>query len=127
MQYKRLRWKGRRLPKYILTAAVIEEVPEVFRGSYKWGFVELEDRTLFIQPGYRWDGPTGPAIDTRNWMRASLVHDALCDLVRYGELPRMQLPAIHKVMHRILLEDGMSRFRAWYSWKIVSLLGERFI
>ena len=32
---------------------------------------------LIIKKGYAWDGPSGPTIDTPNFMRGSLVHDAL--------------------------------------------------
>ena len=37
---------------------------------------------LRIKTGYAWDGASGPAIDTRNFMRGSLVHDALYQLMR---------------------------------------------
>ena len=29
---------------------------------------------LSIRKGYAWDGPSGPTIDTKNFMRGSLVH-----------------------------------------------------
>ena len=32
---------------------------------------------LIIKNGYAWDGPSGPTFDTKNFMRGSLVHDAL--------------------------------------------------
>ena len=35
------------------------------------------DGRLEIADGYAWDGPSGPAIDTKNFMRGSLVHDVL--------------------------------------------------
>jgi len=36
---------------------------------------------LTIYAGYAWDGPSGPSIDTLTFMRASLVHDALYQLL----------------------------------------------
>ena len=39
--------------------------------------VLYESRMLVIKKGYAWDGPSGPTIDTKNFMRGSLVHDAL--------------------------------------------------
>ena len=41
-------------------------------------YIELNsDGLLTIRKGYAWDGPSGPTIDTLNFMRGSLVHDAL--------------------------------------------------
>ena len=42
----------------------------------------LKDGTLSISPGYEWDGASGIAVDTKNFMRGSLVHDALYQLMR---------------------------------------------
>ena len=41
---------------------------------------------LRIAKGYAWDGPSGPTLDTANFMRGSLVHDALYQLMREGLL-----------------------------------------
>ena len=37
---------------------------------------------LVVKKGYAWDGPSGPVIDTKENLRASLVHDALYQLMR---------------------------------------------
>ena len=39
---------------------------------------------LTIKKGYAWDGPSGPAIDTKSAMRGSLIHDAGYQLLRSG-------------------------------------------
>jgi len=40
-------------------------------------FIILEpDGNLTIKKKYAWDGPSGPTIDTKTFMRGSLVHDA---------------------------------------------------
>ncbi len=41
---------------------------------------------LVLQKGYAWDGPSGPTIDTGDFMRGSLVHDALYQLMRMEHL-----------------------------------------
>lgn len=41
---------------------------------------------LTVKSGYAWDGPSGPTIDTLNFMRGSLVHDALYQLMRERHL-----------------------------------------
>ena len=37
---------------------------------------------ITVKVGYAWDGPSGTAIDTKNFMRGSLIHDALYQLLR---------------------------------------------
>lgn len=41
---------------------------------------------LTIKSGYQWDGPSGPTFDTKTFMRGSLVHDGLYQLLREGLL-----------------------------------------
>ena len=65
-----------------------------------------------------------PAIDTKTFMRASLVHDALCQLMRAELLPQSVREDADKVMRKICLEDGMARFRAWYAYKVVRVAGK---
>ncbi len=67
---------------------------------------------LTIRKGYAWDGPSGPTIDTRNAMRASLVHDALYQLIRLGHLPYRYRDRADDIFYNILREDGMSAIRA---------------
>lgn len=73
------------------------------------------DGRLIIVEDYAWDGPSGPAIDTKNFMRGSLVHDALYQLMRLGALDAaVYRKQADELLQRICLEDGMSRLRAWW-------------
>jgi len=118
----------------------------IYQGGYKYQlkesycccvniFPELDIITEFItlrttgkleiKSGYAWDGPSGPTIDTKNFMRGSLVHDALYQLMREGLLN----PAVYRLvadseLKRICLEDGMSEIRAWYVFRAVQRCGE---
>jgi hypothetical protein len=68
---------------------------------------------LLIKKGYAWDGPSGPTIDTKSFMRGSLVHDALYQLMRNRHLSNTRWRAVaDNELKRICLEDGMFRFRA---------------
>lgn len=88
----------------------------------KTSWISLDtDGTLTIQFGYAWDGPSGPAFDTPDFMRASLVHDALYQLLREGRLDPSMREAADNEMHRICLEDGMWRLRAWWCLRGVRL------
>ena len=107
--------------------------------SYSTGICIDEDRTigngilklckdglLIIDQGYAWDGPSGPTLDTKDWMRASLVHDALYQLIREGVIPESRRKKADKIMKTIMLEDGMPRLRAWYSYVGVRIFGSVF-
>jgi hypothetical protein len=83
-----------------------------------------EDGRLLVTAGYAWDGASGPAMDTPTIMRASLVHDALYQLIRLGSLDKPTWkPRADKELRRICREDGMSRFRSWYVYQAVRLGG----
>lgn len=66
------------------------------------------DGRLFILGGYAWDGPSGPVSDVKEFMRASLVHDALYQLMREGLLPQSAKPIADELMKQLCLEDGMA-------------------
>jgi len=78
------------------------------------------DGKLWLKRGYCWDGASGIAVDTKNFMRGSLVHDALYQLIREGHLNRKvwKIKA-DKELRRICILDGMSKFRAWYVYRAV--------
>lgn len=82
------------------------------------------DGTLTIAAGYAWDGPSGPTFDTRNFMRGSLVHDALYQLIGDGLLPMVHRAAADLELRRICLEDGMSAIRAWWVYQAVKIFGD---
>ncbi len=78
---------------------------------------------LTIKKGYAWDGPSGPTIDTPNFMRGSLVHDVLYQLMREELIPQEHREYADKLLHQICLEDGMSALRAWVVYQGVRLGG----
>lgn len=89
-------------------------------------FLQLDmNGILKIRAGYSWDGPSGPAIDTKSFMRGSLVHDALYQMIRLGLLPADRKSRADDVLKRICLEDGMSRVRAEWVHLALSLFGSR--
>jgi hypothetical protein len=75
---------------------------------------------------YAWDGPSGPAIDTKNFMRGSLVHDALYQLMRQKRISIKNREYADDLLRQICIEDGMSRFRAWYVHKGVRIFSAPF-
>jgi len=88
-------------------------------------FIDLKlDGTLTIKQGYAWDGCSGPTWDDKTNMRGGLVHDALYQLMREKLIDEGWRPTADAELRRICLEDGMSRFRAWYYHLGVRIGGE---
>ncbi len=87
--------------------------------NIKSEYVDLSvDGGLTIKQGYAWDGPSGPTIDTLDFMRGSLVHDALYQLIREGFLtadPYRKLA--DEELRRICREDGMPYIRTWWVYQ----------
>ena len=82
------------------------------------------DGELYILEGYAWDGPSGPTIDTKNFMRGSLVHDALYQLMRQGHIsPENWRKPADDLLIKICREDGMSALRAWWVYQGVRFGG----
>ena len=88
-------------------------------------YIRLGHGILIIYEHYAWDGPSGPTIDTKNFMRGSLVHDALYQLMREGLLDQKYRKYADQLLRKICLEDGMSKFRAWYVYHAVRLFARQ--
>lgn len=90
-------------------------------------YIELgTDGVLFVKQNYNWDGPSGPTFDTENFMRGSLVHDALYQLIREGHLASDARLRADKLLRRICRADGMSWLRSWYVYRFVRMFGGFF-
>jgi hypothetical protein len=50
--------------------------------SYRNKFVTLEKGKLVIRKDYAWDGASGPVFQTKTLVAASLLHDALYQIIR---------------------------------------------
>lgn len=86
-------------------------------------FITMVGNKLTIKRGYAWDGPSGPTIDTKNFMRGSLVHDALYQLIREKRLGQECRKEADKILREICKEDGMSSLRAWWVYQGVRFGG----
>ena len=90
-------------------------------------FVVYENGKLTIKAGFAWDGPSGPSIDTKAFIRASLVHDALYRLMSKGVIQANETNRYFSdlVMKALNLAGGMTRFRAWYTFLAVHFFGKK--
>jgi hypothetical protein len=82
---------------------------------------------IVLKRGYAWDGPSGPTIDTLNFMRGSLIHDALYQLMRERKLIKANhRDQADRLLQQMCKDDGMSSIRAWWVYQGVSKLGESY-
>lgn len=87
-------------------------------------FIKLSSSgQLIVKKDYAWDGPSGPALDTKNFMRGSLEHDALYQLMREGLLPPSFRILADTRLREVCREDGMSAVRAWWVYQGVRVGG----
>jgi hypothetical protein len=111
--------------KYILTQSFMEKLKVKPKKDIFLPYVTyLKSGLMYIPAGYGWDGPSGPAIDTDNFMDGSLIHDMLYQLMREGHLPRTpyRLWADNE-MFRQCKKDNMSLARRCWTWLGVRLGG----
>lgn len=95
------------------------------KNNIKTDFIELgTEGMLVIKKGYAWDGPSGPTIDTPNFMRGSLVHDALYQLLRNELIDEKWRDEADDELRRICVEDGMSKICAKWVYIAVRKWGK---
>jgi hypothetical protein len=82
---------------------------------------------LTARVGYAWDGPSNPGPDVPRFMRASLAHDALYQLMRMGRLPNSRRHRLHADRHflSVLREDGAFPPLRWAAYHAVRLFSYR--
>lgn len=69
---------------------------------------------LLIRQGYAWDGPSGPTLDTASAMRGSLIHDALYQLIRLGNLGVACRAAADQIYEDCLIADAEAVIQRTY-------------
>ena len=111
--------------KYQLAEEYVDKVGIFPSADIRHEYITLTARgEIVIRKGYAWDGPSGPTFDTKSFMRGSLVHDALYQLIGCGLLPLSDRAQADEELRRICLEDGMSQARAWLVYQAVRMFGD---
>jgi hypothetical protein len=122
-----IKYKKRRKYKYNLHghAQAMTGVKPFEAGDFGLLAIE-EDGLLTIKPGYSWDGPSGPTFDTKNFMRGSLFHDALYQLMREQKVGQDQRKRADELLREHCIEDGMSKVRAWWVYRGVRIGSKKY-
>lgn len=107
IQYK-AGYKYQLVVPYLIQTQVIPDAP------VDLPFIAMDAAgMLMVKAGYAWDGPSGPTLDTPEFMRGSLVHDALYQLMREGHIDRNTArPIADALLKQLCIEDGMLPFAA---------------
>ena len=104
--------------------------------------ITVENGIMVVKKGYAWDGPSGPTIDDKTNIRASLIHDALYQLMRESWLSVVSYRKLADEELRFYMrKDGFKmlrktnkdtwfnrqwvKFRADYYYKAVRIFGAK--
>jgi len=103
--------KYKRIDKYKYQLLETEHLllPVHFDDHIETRFVILSYNTITIKPGYAWDG-FSCSPDIRKALAASLVHDALYQLIKTDLLPIEDKGKCDKCLTDIMMQKGVSRF-----------------
>lgn len=112
--------------KYQLADAYKQKISIKPKHNIDTEFISLDtEGNLLVKNGYAWDGPSGPVIDTEENMRASLVHDALYQLMRHKELSsRTHRKAADQLFKDMCKKDGVSNLQASVYYKALRKFGK---
>ena len=112
ISYWKIPWKYELCSTYEYESAFFAK----FNTAAKTEWYEIDQDSIVISENYAWDGPSGPTLDTSNAMRGSLIHDALYQAIRTGDLLMKHRKIADKIFRQVLKEDGMNVFRRnlWY-------------
>ena len=120
-------YKKRKKYKYNLHADYEYSTGLSVPGPADLGLLAIDgDGKLTIRKGYSWDGASGPTIDTKSFMRGSLIHDALYQLMREGVLPGDLRKKADQILRDECIKDGMSKVYAGCVYWSVRTCGAGF-
>ena len=118
---KLVRYKYQLMEQYTIQVEIhpAEDIVMDFLGLTTGGQLTIKKR-------YAWDGPSGPTIDTKTFMRGSLVHDALYQLMREKRLGQEHRKYADELLWKVCRKDGMCRLRAWWVYQGVRIFAARY-
>lgn len=114
--------------RYVLTADW--SVPTDWKVPYPVGneFVQIgPSGVLCLRKGYAWDGASGPAINTVNFIRGSCGHDAAYQLIKEGLLSMEFRKLADALLYRLVREDQMWQVRAAWVYLGVRVAGRLYM
>jgi hypothetical protein len=119
-----LHYKKRRDYKYTLAKQYIFETQWDNAPEINTRFIQLNKQgQLILHAAYSWDGASGPMPDLSSIIRASLIHDALYQLMREQHLPLSYRLAADRLLYTLCVADGMNPLLARWVYFCVCCFG----
>jgi len=122
--------------KYLLKKDFEIECPELplFEISFN-NYVSLNNGILKISKGYAWDGSSIPLKKWFKWIYdcdkhckiASLIHDALCQLIREQSLSMKYKSQVDAIYRKWCILGGMNKRIANFRYKGLRRFGNPFV
>ena len=112
-----MKYQKRRYWKYRLYNTEVYPTGITLTNPVQTRYIDMTvDGVITVKRGYVYDGASGPTIDSKNTMLASLIHDALYQLMRGNLISRDWRKRADEVLYEILIDKGMWKLRAkiWY-------------
>ncbi|RUM42953.1 MAG: hypothetical protein DSY80_06400 [Desulfocapsa sp.] len=106
MQTRNIHYKSGYKHQLAVTYEIQTEIYPTEHAEIRDFILLRPDGLLTVLKNYAWDGATA-IIDTRYNLRASLVHDALYQLMREGVLSGEYREAADKLFRQLCVEDGV--------------------
>ena len=92
----------------------LSDFPEEFKNDYFSISAKYDRLSICVKPGYAWDGASGPTIDTKNTVAASMIHDILYQFMRetdnsdYSYNRRKLRMIIDRNFKKMLIDNAMA-------------------
>lgn len=95
--------------------------------DFEHPYASSKDSILSIKRGYAWDGASGPIINTRDTLVASLVHDVLYQAMRLNLIKssKENKKIADKIFFEILKMHGVNSIRRKVWYFAVRLFGKK--
>ena len=115
-------YKKRRKYKYTLFRTEKYETDIVPDEAGVWGPLAINVIVILtVSQGYALDGQSGPAIDSHTFMRGSLIHDCLYQLMREQKIGQQWRKRADEILRDICIVDGMAKIRAAWVYRAVRI------
>lgn len=97
---------------------LINDIPNI---EFDW--FSVNNKKIQIKKGYAWDGASGPTINTKDTIKAYLIHDCLYQAMRLGIVDESNRKTADKELRDQMIKAGCWKIRAYIWYIMVRLFG----